>query len=645
MVLARAELIDPAARPLLTMLDRMERSLEGQLARQLAAFEAKLDVPAWGASRLAALLVPHLVQCADHAVMIQDRAWGRMAQKEVDTFRAERVSWARNHGAELAKHLDAQTRARIAAAIRHALQENWTPDTLRRRLQQGMVPGLPGISPRTRAELIARTELHNAATYAQQREAQGLAARGADLVKVWTATRDARTRPAHRRAHGQTRELKDDFAVGGRPMARPGDPKGGPHNVIRCFPADVVVQGSALALTRRAFDGELVEIATAAGDKLAGTPNHPILTDRGWLALHLIEKGDYVVCARPGVEIRPLVVDPNIEHMHAKLGDLFGAAAQAGEVHRVARVDVDFHGERPDHDVDIVAAQRGLALGENCAVGQRGYQLKLKAPDLALGSALRVCRARHCLIRIWLAALSGMRGLGQRFARLRRRARHALKHGGASIAGADAVVGQAQQNVAALDLERVGERLDAFASEKAGNDLSSQMGASLAQEDEAAGGRAATNPGALSPSVNGGRWDAEMLADLLGCQPADIELERVVSVSRCVFSGHVFNLEDAKGWYVANRIVAHNCRCVARYMPRSYLGEDRQRSTASVIAVARRAPDFTASVVRMAADMDSALGQIVLRAARRESGWSAPAARAALAAMEAEAAAAQGAGG
>lgn len=232
--IAPADLIDPAARPLLTMLERMERSLETQLARQLAGFEQALAVPDWGVSRLAALLVPHLVQCADHAVMIQDRAWGRMQAKDVDTFRAARVDWARQHGTALAVNLDVQTRARIRAAIAQAARENWSPDQLRKRLQQGLVPGLPGLAPRTRAELIARTELHNAATFAQEREALGLAARGADLVKVWTATRDNRTRPTHRRAHGQTRELNQDFQVGARAMSRPGDPRGGVAEVARC---------------------------------------------------------------------------------------------------------------------------------------------------------------------------------------------------------------------------------------------------------------------------------------------------------------------------------------------------------------------------------------------------------------------------
>jgi hypothetical protein len=34
-------------------------------------------------------------------------------------------------------------------------------------------------------------------------------------------------------------------------------------------------------------------------------------------------------------------------------------------------------------------------------------------------------------------------------------------------------------------------------------------------------------------------------------------------IERLSFSGHVFNLETATGWYAIEGILAHNCRCVA----------------------------------------------------------------------------------
>ena len=290
--------IDPEARPLLVVLEKAERSLESQLTRMISSWEAALAVPDVGAARAAGLITPHLIQIADHAVMVQDRFWGRIARKDVDTFRAERLAWIRRHGAELAVNLTDATRARIRAAIAAAQRDNLSPDQLRRRLQQGLVPGLPGVDPRTRAELIARTELHNAAMWAQEREALGLAARGADLVKVWTATRDARTRPAHRRAHGQTRELNKDFSVGGRAMSRPGDPRGGAGNLIRCrcvcryMPRSYITQdrqrsaASILAVARRAdnFTASVVSMAADMDESLREVVLRQAHRADGWSA-------------------------------------------------------------------------------------------------------------------------------------------------------------------------------------------------------------------------------------------------------------------------------------------------------------------------------------------------------------------------
>jgi hypothetical protein len=38
---------------------------------------------------------------------------------------------------------------------------------------------------------------------------------------------------------------------------------------------------------------------------------------------------------------------------------------------------------------------------------------------------------------------------------------------------------------------------------------------------------------------------------------------RIVEKSRRVFVGHVYNLETDAGWYIADGVVTHNCRCVA----------------------------------------------------------------------------------
>ena len=80
---------------------------------------------------------------------------------------------------------------------------------------------------------IARTEGHriqNEAAINGQKEAKK---KGADIVKQWDATLDGRTRPEHREADGQIRELDEPFDIGGEKMQAPGV-GGSARNVCNC---------------------------------------------------------------------------------------------------------------------------------------------------------------------------------------------------------------------------------------------------------------------------------------------------------------------------------------------------------------------------------------------------------------------------
>lgn len=81
------------------------------------------------------------------------------------------------------------------------------------------------------AERIARTEIIRAANAGSI----GLVkATGAASYKQWLATGDARTRPSHREADGQTVALNDSFSVGGESLDYPGDPSGSAEETIQC---------------------------------------------------------------------------------------------------------------------------------------------------------------------------------------------------------------------------------------------------------------------------------------------------------------------------------------------------------------------------------------------------------------------------
>jgi hypothetical protein len=81
--------------------------------------------------------------------------------------------------------------------------------------------------------LIARTEGHRVQQTAKLDACQVAKDKGAEIVKQWDSTMDGLTRPWHREADGQIRELDEYFDVGGEKMKAPSI-GGSAKNVCNC---------------------------------------------------------------------------------------------------------------------------------------------------------------------------------------------------------------------------------------------------------------------------------------------------------------------------------------------------------------------------------------------------------------------------
>ncbi len=114
-------------------------------------------------------------------------------------------------------------------------------------IEQGLLEGLPlpeiskNIRAKTgltavRASTIARTETHNAATYASLQSIREVEQEtGAKFMKQWIATNDSRTRDRHAEMIGSAPIPVDEkFYVGGEYLDRPSDSSGSPENVVNC---------------------------------------------------------------------------------------------------------------------------------------------------------------------------------------------------------------------------------------------------------------------------------------------------------------------------------------------------------------------------------------------------------------------------
>lgn len=101
-----------------------------------------------------------------------------------------------------------------------------------------------------RAVRIARTEGHRIQCQAGMDACSDAKEKGADVLKQWDSAMDKRTRESHALVDGEIRELDKPFSNG---LMFPGDPDGGPGEVINC-------RCALLQRARWALDDEELEV-------------------------------------------------------------------------------------------------------------------------------------------------------------------------------------------------------------------------------------------------------------------------------------------------------------------------------------------------------------------------------------------------
>lgn len=319
----------------------------------------------------------------------------------------------------------------------------------------------------------------------------------------------------------------------------------------KCFPAGTVVSGpGARGATRRWYEGELVVIRTAGGKELSATANHPVLTDKGWVPVHLLAEGSHVVSRARGDRSGSLLV-PHHDQMPARIEDLWRSDGMSS-LGRVPVAAEDFHGDGlGSSHVDVVLADGFLRDREQIAFLEeaREEQLAVRTEVAAalLGSSSRQeLFGRH--------GLSPLRSLG-----------------GGNLRGAGL-----RHEFAGSQQTRLSRMSDSYPG------LEQMAAHGSTRYAVALGDREFGFPGFVLSDEHGNvqnafttRWDAPAVPfssesapsyaavghDLRHRMAGQVELDRVVEVSRIGFRGHVYNLTSSEGWYDAEGIIVSNCDC------------------------------------------------------------------------------------
>ena len=403
---------------------------------------------------------------------------------------------------------------------------------------------------RKRATLIARdqaSKLNGAMNQFRQEQA------GVRFYK-WKTILDGRERPTHHANNGKV------FAWAKAPAT------GHPGHEINCFPGSTKVDltNGCYKIWRRFYQGPVVTVETGQGARLQATPNHPILTGRGWLAINDVQEGDYLI----HVGKSRIVDDLDGRQLEASFAELFEAAQHAKGAKSAAMSASDFHGDGSEGYVNVVVTN-GPLPDRIEPTGPQGVE-DLSFAGAGVNAAAVALHGHGALgtrrneVLAGEASNLGMGGGSEGAALGRAHAAMPNEHGGCSPSRSDAVLFEYAGNDISGDAERDSYGLDALTLSEAGDNVG------LGQTVVAIGATSAP----VDLGVEVGVPDADRLAQiaiaatqdgrrLFQCGPFRYAAHCVVKKSICELSAHVYNLETATGWYAANHIVAHNCRCRA----------------------------------------------------------------------------------
>lgn len=310
----------------------------------------------------------------------------------------------------------------------------------------------------------------------------------------------------------------------------------------------VVRSATARRLSRRRYQGELVVVRCASGDELTITPNHPVLTDGGWVRADLLHEGLDVV-RRSAVERDPVVV-PHEHHVPPSVEDRFRAASVAQLV-RMPFAAEDFHGDAGHGDVDVVPADWNLTLWPEASAAQEAEEMLLAGGRLGRVRMPRLCREHQALLA-GRPATFGRMGSGDT----------SLTFGGSHSSGA---LERSFASASASDSGLFDHSLDSAPAHSVGLlEREFALPALVAFEEsfrhlDPLGSSCYLATSELAVQDTG--TDAAAGRRLLNRLARDVEIDRIVELRRISGTQDVYNLSTEDGWYSANGIVVHNCDC------------------------------------------------------------------------------------
>lgn len=285
------------------------------------------------------------------------------------------------------------------------------------------------------------------------------------------------------------------------------DPIGAEQCRTFCVVGETLIQSPGIeAVYNRHYEGLVIELETSNGSRLTVTPNHPLLTDRGWVGAQFVNEDD---CLIGGVLRKKMLFgNPNVYDVPTPIANIFTALRDTNPhgLRRIVGSDIQFHGDGKATDVHVVFTDLALMNKRKPAFVQPLHKLNFSPADM--------------MIFLRSAALKYFFGIF----------------------------------LAAPGFVRFADICDFFSS---GHFRIAHQLSFVTPPN--------SNAGLFEPvSYNIPRHIASQ-ADGLLTFAKDVTMNKVIGKSERIYVGHVYNLQTKTEWYIANGIISHNCQCTFDY--------------------------------------------------------------------------------
>ena len=347
-----------------------------------------------------------------------------------------------------------------------------------------------GMFGAVRSQMIATTE---ATRMFAEGNLAGWRESGVVSGKRWNTAADELVCPICAPLEGQVVGLDDPF----------GDEFSDPPAHVNCLPGNTLVLpiGRVAAGSERWYEGDIVVIETLE-NQLTVTPNHPVLTRRGWVGAGQLKQGDHVLAYSP--RQWSTAINTDYQNRITAIQNIFGSLNLGG--FRMPISAPDFHGDGGNSKIAAICTNRQIVRDGYIHIGQPMAQLDFGWRDV-VGKAV--------LSRFGASASLGMGNFASTSHRVSGR-----------------ILASALLDSHAPPFDRLGlgliARSNSTFEQMAADDLS---------------------------------IDIEAFSQAVLALAGSIAESEIIRIRKTDFSGHVYNLQTETELYIAAGIITHNCRC------------------------------------------------------------------------------------